>query len=61
MSSTVMLTGNLFSLSKLPETGQVTVTPLIPNDIPSVTGFGVLDDGLLVLEPVVVSLSLIHI
>ena len=55
MSSTVMLTGNIYDSTRTGQADTVTITPVIPEGIPGVVGVGVLDDGVLLPDPITVA------
>ena len=55
MSSTVAFTGNLYNISRQPQADAVTITPIIPTGIEDVNNLGVLNDGVIVSDPVVVA------
>ena len=57
MSSTNILTGNIYDLSRSPQADTVTITPLIPTDVTGVVGVGITDDGVITGDPVTVAAS----
>ena len=55
MSSTVLLTGSLYDLTRTPQDDVVTIQPIIPTGIEGIENFGVLDDGLVTPQAVAVA------